>query len=72
MECLKTRRRLVKNQFPDVFEKVRILKLTGPIPSDPVVFRKDFPKEMEDKIIAALKTFSSTTEGAKALKIFTI
>jgi len=61
-------RRLVKDQFPDVYEKVRILKLTGPIPSDPVVFRKDLPPEIEEKLVAALKSFSSTPEGRKALK----
>lgn len=61
-------RRLVKDQFPDVYEKVRILKLTGPIPSDPVVFRKDLPPEITAKLIAALKSFGSTPEGAKALK----
>lgn len=61
-------RLLVKAQYPDVFEKIRILKTTDPIPSEPVVFRRDFPKELEEKIIAALKSFSSTPEGAKALK----
>ncbi|WP_256373174.1 phosphate/phosphite/phosphonate ABC transporter substrate-binding protein [Bdellovibrio sp. NC01] len=61
-------RRLVKEQFPDVFQKVRILKLTGPIPSDPVVFRKDFPADLEKKLTSALKSFGSTPEGAVALK----
>ncbi|MGE5084682.1 MAG: phosphate/phosphite/phosphonate ABC transporter substrate-binding protein [Bacillota bacterium] len=61
-------RRLVLTQFPDVFEKVRILKLTGPIPSDPVVFRKDLPPDIQMKLIAALKSFSSTPEGTAALK----
>ncbi len=61
-------RRLVAAQFPDVYQKVRILKLTGPIPSDPVVFRKDLPPDAEAKLIAALKSFGSTPEGAKALK----
>lgn len=61
-------RRLVVSQFPDVYEKVRIIAKTGPIPSDPVVFRKDFPKELEVKLTASLKSFSSTEKGAKALK----
>ncbi|HEX7673324.1 MAG TPA: phosphate/phosphite/phosphonate ABC transporter substrate-binding protein [Bdellovibrio sp.] len=61
-------RRLVVQQFPDVYEKVRILKLTGPIPSDPVVVRKNLPPEIEAKLISALKSFGSTPEGAKALK----
>ncbi|WP_374077086.1 phosphate/phosphite/phosphonate ABC transporter substrate-binding protein [Bdellovibrio bacteriovorus] len=61
-------RRLVKDQYPDVFEKIRILKMTGPIPSEPVVFRKDFPKDLQEKIVVALKSFPTTPEGAKALK----
>lgn len=61
-------RRLVKDQFPDVYEKVRVLRLTGPIPSDPVVFRKGLPPEIEAKLISALKSFSSTEEGRRALK----
>ncbi|UXR65463.1 phosphate/phosphite/phosphonate ABC transporter substrate-binding protein [Bdellovibrio bacteriovorus] len=61
-------RRLVTMQFPDVYEKVRILAKTGPIPSEPVVYRKNFPPELEKKISQALKSFSSTPEGGKALK----
>ncbi|MNL06894.1 ABC transporter, phosphonate, periplasmic substrate-binding protein [compost metagenome] len=61
-------RRLVLAQYPDVFEKVRILQLTSPIPSDPVVFRKDLPPEIRTKLISALKSFGSTEEGRKALR----
>ncbi|WP_413569274.1 phosphate/phosphite/phosphonate ABC transporter substrate-binding protein [Bdellovibrio sp. HCB117] len=61
-------RRLVISQFPDVYEKVRILEKTGSVPSDPVVFRKDFPAELRAKIVDAMKSFSSTPEGEKALK----
>lgn len=61
-------RRLVTEQFPDVYEKVRILAKTGPIPSEPVVYRKSFPPELEKKISLALKSFSSTPEGGVALK----
>lgn len=61
-------RRLVTEQFPDVYEKVRILAKTGPIPGEPVVYRKSFPPELEKKISLALKSFSSTPEGGVALK----
>ena len=61
-------RRLVLAQYPDVFKKVRILQLTGSIPSDPVVFRKDLPPEIRAKLISALKSFGSTPEGEKALR----
>ncbi|KHD89077.1 MAG: phosphonates-binding protein [Bdellovibrio sp. ArHS] len=61
-------RRLVIRQFPDVYDQVRILAKTSSVPSDPVVFRKDFPEEMRKKIVEALKSFPSTPEGEKALK----
>lgn len=61
-------RRLVKTQFPDVFTKVRVLDLTGPIPSDPVVFRKDLAPDLEKKIIQAFLDFAKLPEGQKTLK----
>lgn len=60
-------RKLIKAQFPDVFEKVRILAKTGPIPNDPVVFRKDFPLDLQEKIVDSMKKFIKTEEGLKAM-----
>lgn len=56
-------RKLVATQYPDVWEKVKILKITGPIPNDPVVFRKGFPKETRQKIINEMKRFVKTPKG---------
>lgn len=61
-------RRLVKTQFPDVYQKVRILEKTGPIPSDPVVFRKDLPADIENKVIQAFLDFAKLPEGQATLK----
>lgn len=61
-------RRLVLKQFPDVEKKVKIIGLTKPIPNDPVVFRKDMPEDMKQKIITAFIAFSQTPEGLDALK----
>lgn len=60
-------RKLIKPQHPDVFEKVRILAKTGPIPNDPIVFRKDFPIDLQEKIVVALKAYAKTPEGLKVL-----
>ncbi len=60
-------RRLVKTQYPDVEEKVKIIELSEPIPNDPIVFRKDLPEEMKEKIVAALLAFVATPEGQKAM-----
>lgn len=53
----------VKTQFPDVEEKVKIIAITEPIPNDPFVFRKDLPKEITTKFIAALKKYIATPAG---------
>ncbi|MBC7742420.1 MAG: phosphate/phosphite/phosphonate ABC transporter substrate-binding protein [Bdellovibrionaceae bacterium] len=63
----KDARMLVKIQYPDVFDKIKILKLTGPIPNDPVAFRKDLPEEMKVKIADSLKKYIKTEDGAKVL-----
>ncbi len=60
-------RRLVKTQFPDVEEKVKIIAFTEEIPNDPFIFRKDLPEEMKSKITAALEAFIQTEEGKKTL-----
>ena len=57
----------VKQQFPDVFEKIKIIGFTQDIPNDPVVVRKDLPEEMVRKIVEGLLAFQSTPEGRKAL-----
>lgn len=54
---------LVKTQYPDVFEKIKILKTTGPIPSDPIVFGAHVPLELQEKIAESLKRFVATKEG---------
>lgn len=61
-------RRLVRTQFPDVDEKVVILAKTGPIPNDPVIFRKDFPPDLQEKIVAALQEYVKSDEGQQVFK----
>ncbi|MFN3696746.1 MAG: phosphate/phosphite/phosphonate ABC transporter substrate-binding protein [Pseudobdellovibrio sp.] len=63
----KDARWLLRTQYPDIYEKVKILKLTGPIPNDPIAFRKDIPEEMKQKITDALFKYVKTEEGKKVL-----
>ncbi len=63
----KDARWIVRAQFPDVFEKIKILKLTGPIPNDPLTLRKDLPEELKTKIVEAMKKYIKTDEGKKVL-----
>ncbi len=64
---LKDARMLVKAQFPDVYEKIKILKLTGPIPNDPVTLRKDLPEDLKAKIVDSLVRYIKTEEGKKTM-----
>ncbi|MDH7485642.1 MAG: phosphate/phosphite/phosphonate ABC transporter substrate-binding protein [Anaerolineae bacterium] len=45
---------------PDIFQKVRIMMLTDPIPNDTMSFGPDFPEELRDRIIDALAEFMTT------------
>lgn len=53
----------VKTQFPDVEQKVKIVKTTDKIPNDPFVFRSELPADITKKFISAVKEFISTKEG---------
>jgi phosphonate transport system substrate-binding protein len=67
-EGIQDARRLVKAQFPDVEDKVEILKLTSDIPNDPIVFRKDLSEEMKTKISGAFVALVQTEAGREAFK----
>ncbi|MCB0349818.1 MAG: phosphate/phosphite/phosphonate ABC transporter substrate-binding protein [Bdellovibrionales bacterium] len=56
-------RRLVKTQFPDIEEKVKIVALTDKIPNDPIIFRKDVSNDIQDTISDALINFQKTETG---------
>ena len=64
----KDARWLLRTQYPDVYQKIKILQLTGPIPNDPIVFRKDIPDELKVKITNSLLKYIKTPEGAKVFK----
>lgn len=57
----------VKKQYPDVFEKIKILALTDSLPNDPVVFRKGMSSIMVERIKNALLKFANSEEGKHVL-----
>ena len=57
----------VLTEYPDVYEKVKVLALTDEVPNDPVVTRKGLPEDVRLQLIAALLKFQSTAEGKRAL-----
>jgi phosphonate transport system substrate-binding protein len=60
-------RKLVKAQFPDVFDQIVIIAKTQAIPNDPVVVRKGFPPELRQKMVDAIKKMVKDEKGAKIL-----
>lgn len=64
----KDARWLLRTQYPDVYDKIKILQLSGSIPNDPITFRKDMPEELKVKIVNSLKKYIKTEEGAAVLK----
>ncbi len=49
-----------RDTVPDIVDKVRILRLSEPIPNDTLSFGPDFPAELRTQIIDALIAFSKT------------
>lgn len=60
-------RERVITQYPDVFRKIKVLTVTEKIPNDPVMFRKDLPENLVNKVTDALFKFVSTEEGMESL-----
>ncbi len=52
-------RRNLREEFPDVVQKVRILAVSDPIPNDGVVFGPEFPDDLQTQIIDALVQFAA-------------
>jgi phosphonate transport system substrate-binding protein len=57
----------VKQQFPDIEKKVKIIGFTEEIPNDPLVFRRNMDEEMKQIVIDAFLKFVSTKEGREAM-----
>jgi phosphonate transport system substrate-binding protein len=61
-------RRLVKTQYPDIADKVKIIELSEAIPNDPIVFRKDLPEELKVTLTNAFLKFVQSPEGRDAFE----
>ncbi|MCU0427731.1 MAG: phosphate/phosphite/phosphonate ABC transporter substrate-binding protein [Candidatus Kapabacteria bacterium] len=58
---------LVLKQYPDAKTKLKNIGFTERIANDPVMFRKDFPREMREKIVSALVEYANSAEGKKTM-----
>lgn len=57
----------IRDVAPDVVEKVRILRLSAPIPNDTLSFGPDFPEDMRQQIMDALIAFSATEAWSQSI-----
>lgn len=55
-------RRNIREEAPDVIQKVRILTISPPIPNDTLSFGPEFPADLREEISNALIEFSKTPE----------
>lgn len=52
-------RRNIREENPDVIQKVRIIAVSDPIPNDGIAFGPDFPEDLKTAIIDAIKSFAA-------------
>lgn len=50
----------LRQEAPDVIQKVKILSISADIPNDTLSFAPDFPQDLRDQIVAALADFAQT------------
>jgi len=54
-------------EYPDAVDALRVLRLSPPIPNDPLVLRSDLDPETRARLIAGLGDFSRSAEGRELL-----
>ncbi len=61
-------RAAVARTYPEVFDRLRVIAYTPPIPNDTVSVRGDLPPAIKDRLKRGLLALSKTGEGARLLK----
>lgn len=59
----------IKEDNPDVDEKIKVVSYTAEIPNDGVQFHPDVPEDIREQIITALLEIAADEEGQKALEM---
>jgi phosphonate transport system substrate-binding protein len=57
----------VEEDFPDVYDRVKVVEVSIPIPNDGVQFHPSVPEEIRERIVTALLDIAETDEGVEAL-----
>jgi phosphonate transport system substrate-binding protein len=61
--ALQDARALVLKQYPDIADKVINIAYTERIANDPIIFKRDFPADIRQRIVEALVDFARSPEG---------
>jgi phosphonate transport system substrate-binding protein len=61
-------RRLVATQYPDIWQKIRILDFTVSLANDALVFRKDLDPKLKETLVKSIEKWIATPEGKVTLK----
>jgi phosphonate transport system substrate-binding protein len=57
----------IRQEFPDVVQKVRILSLSPEIPNDTMSFSPEFPADLRTQIEEALTAFAETEAWGQSI-----
>jgi phosphonate transport system substrate-binding protein len=57
----------IRDQAPDVIEKVRILRISNPIPNDTMSFGPDFPDDLKQQVMDAILAFAGTEAWGQSI-----
>ena len=61
-------RRLIETQYPDVWERIKILEFTTSLANDAIVFRAGLDTNLKEKLATAMVKWAASPEGAVTLK----
>jgi len=60
-------RDLVAGTTPDILDKVRVLRLSDPIPNDTMSFSPNFPADVQQKVMDAIFAFAKTDDWKSSI-----
>jgi phosphonate transport system substrate-binding protein len=59
---------LIATAHPDVFARVKVLRLSDPIPNDPIVYRRDLDRALTERLSLVLVELGRSDEGRSLLQ----
>ena len=57
----------VEEDFPDVMDKIKVIKESVPIPNDTISFQPSVPADVRDQIVGVFQDLTTTDQGLEIL-----